>query len=847
MDSFTGYICQQLDELLRKRRLVVFYDPRREFEPLFDRELEVVGTGYDGLPRVFVEERRTFVVRYEGSFFGLRSTIEPIVAQDKPDPLIVYLPGIERDREASVLMELEKAGTPYEPQLKRLALNVLRKQFTDGQIDEMLHSAAVGYDDVVSFLQQADETASASILRTIFDGAQSEALMSCWLAEDHRDTQILEKEATDELFKLIESRIGMSIQPDTRLDDARERVCRYALVNEFRTDLEGEPPQVVSMIPTPPSKDHDSRIGDVVTRLRQGFPSRYIEIADRIEAELALTGNGIEATQLGTTDTFRFEERLLLRSAGEYICAQEYQQALTVADERQRSFWVDRDVGRQAQWEACRLMADLGSEVERARASLSRVKNNSTAWVEAYSTEDGWHAADAIQRRLEAWVAKMDEEPETEQALAVVRLEYEELLKSMAAGFAKALKESGWAVPNALQQTDIYSNVLQSKGKRVAYLLVDAMRFDMGVELARQLEDAIDLSIRPAIAMLPTITPVGMAALLPGASASFSVVEHKGKLAASVEGTIMPGLGERQKFLKARVPDAVDLSLGDLLSRPPARLKNTIGRASLVVVRSQDIDALGENLDQLMARAAMEGAIGNVARAIRKLSSLGIEEFVVTSDHGHQFSIRKDDDMKTDNPGGDTVGFHRRCWIGHGGTNPPGTVRVSGAELGYDTNLDFVLCSGLGVFKSGGGLSYHHGGLSLQEVVIPVLSLRIPARDSDSSSASDIVNLSDVPDRLTNRTFGVTVSVAGDLFDTEPVSFRVILVAGNEQVGQAGMVVGGELDRSSGILRVMPGGEANVGVMLTRDDCESVRTIVLDPASDAVLAQSDDIPVQLGI
>ena len=32
-------------------------------------------------------------------------------------------------------MELEKGGTCYEPQLKRLALNVLRKRFTDGQID----------------------------------------------------------------------------------------------------------------------------------------------------------------------------------------------------------------------------------------------------------------------------------------------------------------------------------------------------------------------------------------------------------------------------------------------------------------------------------------------------------------------------------------------------------------------------------------------------------------------------------------------------------------------------------------------------------------------------------------
>ncbi len=61
---------------------------------------------------------------------------------------------------------------------------------------------------------------------------------------------------------------------------------------------------------------------------------------------------------------------------------------------------------------------------------------------------------------------------------------------------------------------------------------------------------------------------------------------------------------------------------------------------------------------------------------------------------------------------------------GRGGTTPPGTVRVSGAELGYDTDLDFVFPTGLGVFKAGGGLSYHHGGISLQEMVIPVLTFQ---------------------------------------------------------------------------------------------------------------------------
>ena len=69
---------------------------------------------------------------------------------------------------------------------------------------------------------------------------------------------------------------------------------------------------------------------------------------------------------------------------------------------------------------------------------------------------------------------------------------------------------------------------------------------------------------------------VGMAALLPGASASFSVVEHKGKLAACIEGSRMPGLHERLKFLKATVPDTVEMTLGKLLGTPPSQLGKAI-------------------------------------------------------------------------------------------------------------------------------------------------------------------------------------------------------------------------------------------------------------------------------
>ena len=77
--------------------------------------------------------------------------------------------------------------------------------------------------------------------------------------------------------------------------------------------------------------------------------------------------------------------------------------------------------------------------------------------------------------------------------------------------------------------------------------------------------------------------------------------------------------------------------------------------------------------------------------------------------------------MRIDAPGGDEVDLHRRCWIGRGGATPAGCVRVTASALGYDSDLDFVFPRGSGVFKAGGDLAFHHGGPSLQELVIPVV------------------------------------------------------------------------------------------------------------------------------
>ena len=77
----------------------------------------------------------------------------------------------------------------------------------------------------------------------------------------------------------------------------------------------------------------------------------------------------------------------------------------------------------------------------------------------------------------------MEGEPEAEQALERVHHAYEELLQEMALGFTGALARAGWTIPRVLHQTRIYPELVEGHGTPVAYFLVDAMRYEMGLEL----------------------------------------------------------------------------------------------------------------------------------------------------------------------------------------------------------------------------------------------------------------------------------------------------------------------------------------------------------------------------
>ena len=121
------------------------------------------------------------------------------------------------------------------------------------------------------------------------------------------------------------------------------------------------------------------------------------------------------------------------------------------------------------------------------------------------------------------------------------------------------------------------------------------------------------------------------------------------------------------------------------------------------------------------------------------------------------------------------------------------------------------------MFKAGGDLAFHHGGPSLQELIVPVLTVRMKVRDSARTTDAPMT-ATGLPDAVTNRIFSVTLQLGGQnlsLFSSATV-VRPLLMSSGKQVGAVGMAIDAELDRATGCVKLQPGKPVTVAFLLER-------------------------------
>jgi hypothetical protein len=280
-----------------------------------------------------------------------------------------------------------------------------------------------------------------------------------------------------------------------------------------------------------------------------------------------------------------------------------------------------------------------------------------------------------------------------------------------------------------LQQRTLFEDVVRPMTQETgptAYFVVDAMRFEMGVELFRELEGtaATTVLLKARLSELPSVTEVGMNVLAP--------VAHNGRLQPKFDATLkiagfqagefrVTGPETRKRAMHDRVGGSTCpwLTLAEVQSRDSASLKLAVARASLVVVHSEEIDKAGE---KGVGPTVFDTVMRQLRAAWRLLRDAGVKRFVFTSDHGF---LLLDDNALAAQPHGRKIDPKRRHVFSSVAADHTGEVRVALSDLGYDgVSGHLMFPETTAPFDKGDrSMSFVHGGNSLQERVIPVLTV----------------------------------------------------------------------------------------------------------------------------
>ena len=258
-----------------------------------------------------------------------------------------------------------------------------------------------------------------------------------------------------------------------------------------------------------------------------------------------------------------------------------------------------------------------------------------------------------------------------EQLVSKARERYMQVGGALAERFLRSYHGGGFKIAERLRQVETFELYVKPRlaAGKIAYVWVDALRYEMAAELAEALADDFAIELQAAVGTAPTVTEIGMAALLPGAAGAAIVPAGESKLALRIGDVIIKDRKDRIAYLKASAGVSVtDVKLDDLLPSPKKKVRDAIRDAGLVLVTTQEIDALAEGDNIPLARRTMDDVLHELRRAFRVLADLGVKTIVVAADHGYLFGDELGDDMKIDPPGGETADLHRRVWVGRGGS-----------------------------------------------------------------------------------------------------------------------------------------------------------------------------------
>ena len=596
-----------------------------------------------------------------------------------------------------------------------------------------------------------------------------------------------------------------------------DELWRYVLFSEFVFDLPVALPETLKGVPHAPIAARPI-VDDVCDRLRNDPRSRtlYIERAETIEAELNLAELCGAIEDLGERDTFPFEERTFLRTAIKGVAAGDADAVRLILECRKHSVWLGKGEN-QAQWALVRAALNLVEACEHYARQLPDHARTQAELLDFYLSS--LREADRLQREFEQTVSHfLDQQDLMPAVIQQVRASYRRLAEKAQGIFIKHLESAGWPPSGRLANTEVFDRVvadrLKDSGHKVAYLMVDALRYELGLALEKLLAEDGPIELQAAYAQLPTITPVGMASLLPGASTHLTLGLDHDVLTPKLAGVPVANVNQRMDVLRRRFGDRfAEMVLHDFVRGKP-KMAETV---DLLVLRSTEIDSQLENNPETTLEL-IPGILKLIRVALHKLRSLGFKEAVIVTDHGFFLNAQAEvGDVCAKPQGHWPVNAHDRMMLGHGAADSHSLV-VSAEKVGIRGDFAQVaLPRSMAPYRA--GYRYFHGGASLAEAVVPVLIMRLdPAHQPELRKVHVELSYKTGAKRITTRVPIIDVLLVADDMFSQDAPVEILLEAQDAKSQVIGEPrPGGDVDPATRTVTLTPGQRKHIVLRMDPD------------------------------
>ena len=273
------------------------------------------------------------------------------------------------------------------------------------------------------------------------------------------------------------------------------------------------------------------------------------------------------------------------------------------------------------------------------------------------------------------------------------------------------------------QQEQFYRNRVASRDSRVYVVISDALRYEVAASLTEQLrrETQSKVALDSVQGIFPTITKFGMAALLPHTKLNV-VQKANGGVSVLADGasTEMPN---RDKVLKGAHGASVALQYKNIIKMKRADRQALVKGMDVVYIYHDKVDEASHTADNLVFPAC-DDAINEIKNIVRIIcNEFGGTRIFITADHGFLYTyspLTEDDKVDKTSFNQQDVEYGRRYAIMQQDANPEYLLPIKfvDEESGL---VAFAPRENIRIKMSGGGLNFVHGGISLQEMVVPVI------------------------------------------------------------------------------------------------------------------------------